>query len=773
MRLPSPSIKQKLIWIILFTTGITLLLASIAFVTKEILTFRQNLVKDLSTLAQVVGMNSEGALVFDDRYTAERHLSAFKTRPGIVYACIYKQNGKVFATYSVPGLNETVTPPGVQGTSHFFDQQYLHLFQQIFVEQEMIGTIYIRHDLGEMRTQLQQYLAIVGVIILVGFIVALVLSSFLQRIISIPVLNLAQTARTISQEKDYSVRAEKHNRDDEIGVLIDGFNEMLKEIQSQEKELKEHREHLEELVVKRTAALRKTNTALREAKDAAETANRAKSEFLANMSHEIRTPMNAVLGFTEILHGMVTDERQKNYLESIRTSAKSLLILINDILDLSKIEARKMDLQFEPVHLGAVFEEIEQVFSMKIKDKGLKLIIDIAQDIPESLLLDEVRLRQIIFNLMGNAVKFTEAGYIRIAAQKIQRPDQKENAVDLMFTVEDTGIGIAQDSVEKIFEAFKQQDGQSTKRYGGTGLGLTITKRLVEMMDGAISVQSRVDKGSRFVVVLRDVTVAEDGGRGRGLKISEGEKIEFEAATVLVVDDIDTNRNLVKAYFQDTPLRFLEAENGQEGIRVAREHHPDLIIMDIRMPIMDGCDATALIRSDEAIRQIPVVALTASGMKGDHERIKACGFDEVLTKPVRRVDMIRKLAPFLPHRKASMETGVPEEAEKPDAAAALTPEALEKLPELVQVMETRCAKLWEKARQTGFFDDIAGFGQLMQKLGNHYSAGPLQEFGNRLNTQVSTFDIERINKTLEAYPELIREIKSLYREHTEAPKDGG
>ena len=772
MPLVSPSIKQKLIWIILFTTGITLLLASIAFVTKEILTFRQNLIKDLSTLAQVVGMNSEGALVFDDRFTAERHLSAFRTRPGIVFACIYKQNGKVFATYSAAGRQETIAPPKVQPTSHFFDPHFLHLFQQIFVDREMIGTIYIRHDLGEMRIQLQQYLAIVGVIILVGFFVALILSSFLQRIVSVPILNLARTALTISQEKDYSVRAKKHNRNDEIGVLIDGFNEMLKEIQSQEKELKEHREHLEDLVVKRTAALRKTNTALRDAKNAAETANRAKSEFLANMSHEIRTPMNAVLGFTDILYGMVMDERQKNYLESIRTSAKSLLTLINDILDLSKIEARKMELQYEPVNLRAVFEDIEQVFSLRIKEKGLKLIIDIAPDIPKRLLLDEVRLRQIIFNLMGNAVKFTEAGYIRISAQKGQRPDQKENSVDLMLTVEDTGIGIEQDSLEKIFEAFKQQDGQSTKRYGGTGLGLTITKRLVEMMDGAISVQSRVDKGSRFLVVLRDVSVAEDGGEERGLKVSEDEKIEFEPATVLIVDDIETNRSLVKAYFQDTPLRFLEAENGQEGIRKAREHHPDLIIMDIRMPIMDGCDATALLRTDEALQPIPVVALTASGMKGDHERIIACGFDQVLTKPIRRVDMIRHLAPFLPHRIITLTPHIPQKLEKGEAAEALSPEVLERIPQLIQVLETRCAKLWEKARQTGFFDDIAEFGQLMKKLGHAYSVRPLREFGNRLNTQVSTFDIEQINKTLEAYPDLIREIKSMHREHMEAPIDG-
>lgn len=304
------SIKQKLILITLFTSGITLLLASIAFVTTDIISFRQNLIKDISTLAQVAGMNSEGALVFDDRYTAERHLAAFKANPGIVFACIFRQDGNVFASYLAPDTETKINPPKLQGNSHYFDNDYLYLFQQIMVEKEIIGTIFIQHDLKNMKEQLKRYLIIVGIIIFFGFLVALVLSSLLQRIISEPILKLAQTARKISQEKDYSIRVNRRTWD-EIGILINGFNEMLQEIQSQEKELHEHREHLEDLVIERTAALQETNAALLQAKENAETANRAKSEFLANMSHEIRTPMNAVLGFTELLFSQITDEKQK------------------------------------------------------------------------------------------------------------------------------------------------------------------------------------------------------------------------------------------------------------------------------------------------------------------------------------------------------------------------------------------------------------------------------------------------------------------------------
>jgi len=507
------SIKQKLNLIIILTSWITLLVASIAFMAKDILTFRQTLINDTSSLAQVIGTNSSGALVFDDRRAAEKNLSALNAKPHVVFACIYSRDGKVFATYSPRGRRANLSPPKVQKSGYYFNNKYLFLFHQIFLEEEMIGTVFIQYDLVEIRSRMKQSAGIVAVIISVAFLLAMLLSFLLQRIISEPILNLAQTARAISQHKDYSVRAKKQSQD-EIGTLIDGFNEMLAEIQARDNELKRHKEHLEEEVAKRTAELENQRKALQYALERAEqlaikaeAANRAKSEFLANMSHEIRTPMNAILGLSGLLDSLIADKKQKNYLETIKSSGMSLLTLINDILDLSKIEAGKMELHYEPVNPYSLFSEIKNIFSLSISRKGLKFVMDIASDIPESLLLDDVRLRQILFNLVGNAVKFTEKGQIKLSARKAADQD-KEGMIDLIIAVEDTGIGIDPQSQEKIFEAFRQQDGQSTKRYGGTGLGLTISKRLVEMMGGTITVKSKVNKGTTFEITLPRVSIA-------------------------------------------------------------------------------------------------------------------------------------------------------------------------------------------------------------------------------------------------------------------------
>lgn len=764
------SIKQKLILIILCTSGITLLLASVAFVTIGVISFRENLIKDLSTLAKVVGINSEGALVFDDRFTAERHLSAFRANTGILYACIYREDGTVFAAYASADRGEAITPPKVRETSHYFEGDYLFLFQEIIIDKEKIGTVFIQHGLDEIRGQLARYIAIVCFVIMVAFLVALALSSFLQRIISNPILNLARTARLISQKKDYSVRAEKFQRDDEIGVLIDGFNEMLTEIQSQQSELKDHREHLEELVVKRTHALRESVTAFKKAKEAAETASRAKSEFLANMSHEIRTPMNAVLGFTDLLYSLISDKKQQSYLDAIRSSGKSLLTLINDILDLSKIEARKMDLQYEPVNIATVFDEIKDIFSLKIKDKGLVFITEIGPDVPDNLLLDEVRLRQILFNLMGNAVKFTVSGHIRLFSKKIERPEA-DGKLDLLMAVEDTGIGILPESRETIFEAFKQQDGQSTKQYGGTGLGLTITKRLVEMMGGRITVTSEVGRGSTFEIVFHGVACDATQTESRPYSADGRRTIVFEPSTVLVVDDIKANRNLVKAYLQDTPIRFLEASNGEAAVSMAQKEKPDIILMDIRMPVMDGCDATQLIRGNVITRNIPIIALTASSMRSEQEKIRQCGFDGLLIKPFKKEDLVRRLSHFIRYDKtaASEEPAREEAMGKSDAEIEepVSAEVLAGLPALIQQLETEYRELWEKARSNGFFEDIGTFAKNMIQAGEAYQLELLREFGNNLEAQVGSFDIERINITMDTYPKLVQRIKNLYKRNVE------
>jgi PAS domain S-box-containing protein len=492
---------------------------------------------------------------------------------------------------------------------------------------------------------------------------------------------------------------------------------------------------------------------------AAEVANKAKSEFLANMSHEIRTPMNAILGFTDLLIPIVTDPKQKNYLESIQSSGKNLLTLINDILDLSKIEAGRLDLQLESVNPHSVFNEIKQIFHLKIAEKNLEFLIDIAPDIPDALLLDEVRLRQILFNLIGNAVKFTKNGYIKLSAKK-DYVEKDQSHLDLIIAVEDSGIGIPSESQEVVFDAFRQQDGQSTKKFGGTGLGLSITKRLVEMMGGSISIKSQVDKGTVFEIILQHVSVAATRTEEKIDDALISENILFEAARVLIVDDIAENRFLVKEFFENTRVQIIEADNGEEAVSASKKFIPNAIIMDIRMPVMDGYEATRRIKQNKNLQGIPVIALTASGMKADKEKIKKSGFDGFLTKPVKKSQIFNELAKFIKWSKKEKSEQPPEIADQRMMLESILSETYEKLPEIIDQLENECMKLWVSASKNNSIEDIKDFGNHIKKIGENHSLEILEVYGDKLVSLATLFDIEKMEATLRSYPKLIEQIKS-------------
>ncbi len=513
---------------------------------------------------------------------------------------------------------------------------------------------------------------------------------------------------------------------------------------------------LEEKVEKRTEQLQL-------ARQEAESSNQAKSQFLANMSHEIRTPMNAILGFTEILAGLIEHPRQQDYLKCIQTSGKSLLTLINDILDLSKVEAGKLELNCTAISPQRLFREMEQLFSQKMAERDLDFRLELTAELPPALILDEVRLRQILINLIGNAIKFTREGFVKLRVSH-RFPASERSLLDLIIEVEDSGRGISEDQLESIFGAFEQQRGQSINEYGGTGLGLTITRRLTELMGGVIEVVSKEGEGSTFRVLLREVAVAPvsalDAETSPAVDV---DTLSFQPATILVADDLAVNRTLVRGYLEPCGFELIEAENGEQAVRQTRARHPDLVLMDMKMPVLNGYDAAAQIKADTQIGETPVIALTASAMEAAVEEIRAL-CDGYLRKPVSRSDLIGELARFLPHSVADSVPADSETAEQ-ERQQAWSPERLSssvraRLPELIENLTAQqplCKQLYD----TMAIDEIEAFAGRIQEMATDFGYPPLEAWARRLAAAAGSFDLEGISGTLEEFSELIEQLEQL------------
>ena len=379
------------------------------------------------------------------------------------------------------------------------------------------------------------------------------------------------------------------NRDGKCTGLV-GISRDITSIKLYEEKLNKLVEELgiaKNEVEKRADELLKINAELEDARAKAEAANIAKSMFIANVSHEIRTSMNSILGFSEILLTRTSDETAKRYLHTIFSSGKSLLILINDILDLSKMEAGRIELDPAPLSLKRLIDDIVLLFRNKAEEKGLQLIVKIPVDFPKSIIVDEVRIRQILVNIFGNAIKFTSRGYIKTTVC-VKENHPEKNLFDISISVEDTGIGIREEDRQIVFEPFTQSNDTAVKIIGGTGLGLAISNRLANLLGGNIRVESTLGKGSKFVFDLKNIQYSEAGETVQNNVENETDHVLFDKKTILVIDDIIDNIDVLKGFLSDQPFTIMQGYNGIEAITLANKHHPDIIFMDIRMPEMDG-----------------------------------------------------------------------------------------------------------------------------------------------------------------------------------------
>jgi signal transduction histidine kinase/CheY-like chemotaxis protein len=635
------SIAKRLTRMNILVSGSALLIACAAFVAYDWISFREAMVHNLSIQAQIAGSNSVSALLFNDPATAETTLSALKAAPNVESAGIYTLDGRPFARYLRDASTQIQTPPPVppgHTEIHSFKDGELLVARKIMFEGKPTCIVYIRSDLQEINHRLKRYAVIAAIVLAASLIAALLVASIFQRAVAQPIVHLAEIARIVSRDKSYSLRGTPTGNRDEPDILIHAFNDMLGQIQQRDEALRDAHRELEQRVEARTAQLAAANKELERQNREVERATQLKSQFLASMSHELRTPLNAIIGFSDLLAEKTADhltDKQKRFVGHVRNGARHLLQLINDILDLSKIESGLLELRCENFSISEALPEVLSVIRPLAMAKKIH-IEHTGENL--SVYADRVRFKQILYNLLSNALKFTpEAGGVRV--------ENSSNGSLVAISVSDTGLGIRPEDQQLIFEEFRQA-GETTRGVKeGTGLGLAITKRLVERQGGTIRVTSELGKGSCFSFTLPVEREAAAQPEGVSTDISSVDVgVQRDKPLVLVVDDEQPARELLASYLEGAGYGVKTVGSGAEAMEKARLLRPDAITLDILMPGGSGFGTLSQLKKAAETAHIPIVVVSVVDQK---QMAFTLGAAEYLVKPVQKSALLAALRKHL------------------------------------------------------------------------------------------------------------------------------
>jgi len=626
-------IRRKLALIAMVTTGGALLVAGAALVYFDLARFRNEMTADLTTLADIVAENSTGALTFHNQADAGDVLRGLRPQDSIVAAALYDAHGRLFAAYA-PRPGVPFPPrPGRDGAQ--LEANGVVVFRPVLLGGQRIGSVYLRSNLDDLFSRIRAQAISVGTVFLAAGILALLLASGLQRLVSRPLLHLARTARAVSERRDYSLRAEKLS-DDELGRLVDAFNDMLGEIQDRDTELRQAKDERERLLVLEQSA-----------RQHAEEANRLKDEFLATLSHELRTPLNAILGWVQVLRtGKLDEATSARALETIERNAKAQAQLIGDLLDVSRIITGKLRLDFKPVELPRVIDAALESVRPAADAKGIQLAVDLGP-LAFPVLGDADRLQQVVWNLLSNGIKFnSRGGRVEVLL--------RESAGSAAIQVSDTGIGIRPDFLPYVFDRFRQAEGSITRAHAGLGLGLSIVRHLVELHGGTVAVDSAGEGlGASFTVQLplraelRETALpAHDRRRSAGPSPAASLPDRLKDLRVLVVEDEKDTRDLVVMALRQSGAEVAAYDSVPEALAAFDLLPPDVLVSDIGIPEEDGYSLIRKIRSRDpgSGGKVPAAALTAYARSEDRRRALEAGFQRHLAKPLDPAELVAAVA---------------------------------------------------------------------------------------------------------------------------------